>query len=1776
MPGNLGGCVQPFDSSSSSVSVVSFTSFDTSLPSVDSGSLCASHPARIDGQLRGAGAFSLSASGSHSSGAVKLLGLSAPKRLLFTIFFVLVAGTLLAPLFLVSSQSFSIPEHATGLVNRIDAVLAAQGFTQSLFHSEARAFLAAESGSSRTIVIPFLQGPTGFGVALPTLPPRSSFEWKYLSGVSSNSYQHCAVALAMLSAVSSRSQPSPARPLLTQFQPVHNRGPDLARLVLWSRQVELAERADFLLRQRLEFSVILNAALSTWIDRVGTGPLVQHLPIALRDGDDSSDVGLRGRPFSSRFSPTTSIPLLQPVSQLDSGFRPRGFKDMLEQGAIDKLHSFFNLQASNLAAIRRFGIQVRRIPNAFKDLGFGQAVEHIEPLVIGQDEFLPAARGIIWDCRELDIYGFCSPLDYSAPPNSDLNRGFILHHYGPSGLFPWPDQELISQVVNGVQFQANLPLQIVLLPHLVSLPLGFSSVEKEIVKFLENSWYQRTDGLPFLPIRSMGQGAASRKSEPLKFRRTTDGGGPRRPIFDRQGVQAVSFNDAIGLHDLSLGDEAARSGAATKWPASEVKPRIEDLMHDSAVLRHAGSTVFREPLVGFTDDFARYFTQFPVHTSELWKTNLLWSFPLEVEAKNQFSSFSFVTEKRLGFGLSLSPSIAQRFSELVLADFRTRLDAEEDQYFDSILSSSSNVCSGADPKDILEAAGRADGMTAACRWIQQRRFLSRITNRNELRLYSAHLYTDDLAVVVVGHARLIRALRCWGETTSRFGLVMAPPTKRQLGSSFTWLGFNFHLASGVVVAQPDKISRARDTIELVLSGAQVTFDAYRSLMGLMEHLLPIIGAGRPWMYHLYEGNYNRGMLGGPTTRMFFSLLQKESLRRWLAALTVVPGCKFSKMLRCPSVVLPVVWKNLVAGDSLPPVPSLGPFSLFSDAASEDLSGGLGGWLHGDWWFIPLTNEDRSIFHITSLELAAAAINIIIFGPRLKGFNTFLYADATTTVHVLFENRARSATLQVVHELLLARPEYQALSPTLRVDHIFGEANIFADAASRNRPDVLRALALQIGSIARQIQPPKEAISFLEDIRFRARILQRPRTAQELEDAQQRGFAWPSTYTGDGPGNFPSGVEAATIGKRPKFEERFPLIAPSWPSAIFRLPSERQMRVASISQDSAIHASSLVEINVPFSLVAPSWPPRPSLPLSVSHTSSIRMPLPWDINRAVAMFHDAVSTQIRSPFQVSRESLSSRSTFQANRFPGNITQVQPRVFSSSSFTLGVLDSSSQQLVLAGLSPVAQSILHDTSSQALRPSDPSLLLEYDSIVGAAVQASVAPGTLKKNLLARKRWIQFTSMWGTPPLRDDDPQFFIREAWFIAAFLVWLSRTIRGKGKRTLAKPQSLMGMVYGVARDHHLHGRRFDCLHFARLVVKALNDNYIEVYGSLSPKRREPFSGPLFRQLLRAVDVGIRLRFREIPYLVPGSWFYHNFRAAAAISRGGGFRRGEVSLSSSETFSAKHLSWASLFFIIGGVYFRYPSTSQLLSMSRADEVGLLAGPCKNDRWGIEFGAHPVYLPFDPHDAYCVGTVLRDFTVNCRPPLDRLRVTPLLSCNSVYSPLRHHHLDDTLELLLVTFLSEDERTRYSWHSFRIGLACALLALGASDATIMALVRWRSTAALRVYCRFEPHAYAAFIDAATQLDSHSLQGPNLPALPTQKLPFAQPPVPGALPRELYQLLAKALSPGQSEPDQMIIASLASQLPEIDADSWVLEFSKMDMHRDPGEPQEELSDEDE
>ena len=185
----------------------------------------------------------------------------------------------------------------------------------------------------------------------------------------------------------------------------------------------------------------------------------------------------------------------------------------------------------------------------------------------------------------------------------------------------------------------------------------------------------------------------------------------------------------------------------------------------------------------------------------------------------------YIAERRLGFGITVSSNLGQRLAELILSIFRGEMDREENALFDVILPVG-GVCVG---DGLLDDATRtANGFTDVCKWIARRRTLSKVTGNNELRAYAAHQYTDDVVVSCVGAERTVRALRCWHRVTTGFGLSMAIDVKRQVGTRFLWLGMEWHVTLGVLVAQQAKVTRAAQAIDLISGSiALTTFDTYR-------------------------------------------------------------------------------------------------------------------------------------------------------------------------------------------------------------------------------------------------------------------------------------------------------------------------------------------------------------------------------------------------------------------------------------------------------------------------------------------------------------------------------------------------------------------------------------------------------------------------------------------------------------------------------------------------------------------------------------------------------------------------------------------------------------------------------------------------------------------------------------------------------------------------------------------------------------------------------------
>ena len=1044
------------------------------------------------------GAPAASARGPRSLGAAVML-------------LVIVLGSLARPFFFALDGALPSAPIAHG-GTREETVRAGADLAAQLGFGGSACWLASETlvaGTvTRAVALPLLgalDGPTRAMVAavsaahpLSALVPLSSVWGSPIEAA-------CITVMSLLSSLSAQSRaparPDPAAPSLGPAN--QDRGPPnsaAADLEAWGRATEDMAAADSSLCDALTSTAVahpFSQYLTECAGRIGDAarPLATQTPSELRSaGDPISDEALSALPFSRRSSPAATTRLPPPAAQPPTQLQPRSLDDILTPEAQRTIRDWLRIEANNIAAMGRHGLGARKHPHAEAAFGFGEAIQRHGTLVIGQEGFVEGARGVIWDCRPFALGLPAHPLRFDGGPHTYLHRDYL-----DTAFTDWPDQEIVGLVADGVQFRADMPLQFVFSPQLQSLANAAEAVGEQIWQFVDEGLFDMHTALPFAPAHFMPIGAAAKKGSG-KWRRTSDGGAPRQDCFDGEGVRAKSINEGIGLKlwdedDPSPpqgpdGTEAARG--APKWQAQEVKPRVADVMYDGTVLRHAGR-ILHEPLLGFVDDFARFFNQIPLHPSEQWLVNHVWpskrgSLKRGEVGTGAQGTLGFVSEKRLGFGLTISSNVGQRFADLVVADFIRRMEATEAPFWSATLDPSTGVCHGYGALDELSRS--PTGWTDACRWIARRRTLARRTGHVELRAYAVHVYTDDVIITALGNGRMARALVCWRETTQAFGLEMAGAEKRQLGTSVTWLGFSFFLPTGVIAVTPAKRAKALDALDNLMAWAPTTFGEYRKLLGFLEHLLVVVGGDRTYMYHLYGDNFRRGARFGAATIMILQAAQQESLQRWWQTLHTRAGSFFSAALSPHAVVAPPFPNHAVASGAQlralrpPPTPA---FYLFSDAANEATTAGLGGWVHGDWWHVPLSREDQSLFHITAMEMIALGVNVIMFGEKLQGAAVMLCADALATVDIMNACSAHSPALQSIHARILALPEFAALAPALRTAHVYGEVNVMADASSRARFELIDSIATQLGMAHRRVGLPARAEEFLQAVRADARL-----------------------------------------------------------------------------------------------------------------------------------------------------------------------------------------------------------------------------------------------------------------------------------------------------------------------------------------------------------------------------------------------------------------------------------------------------------------------------------------------------------------------------------------------------------------------------------------------------------------------------------------------------------------------------------------------------------------
>ena len=485
----------------------------------------------------------------------------------------------------------------------------------------------------------------------------------------------------------------------------------------------------------------------------------------------------------------------------------------------------------------------------------------------------------------------------------------------------------------------------------------------------------------------------------------------------------------------------------------------------------------------------------------------------------------------------------------------------------------------------------------------------------------------------------------------------------------------------------------------------------------------------------------------------------------------------------------------------------------------------------------------------------------------------------------------------------------------------------------------------------------------------------------------------------------------------------------------------------------------------------------------------------------------------------------------------------------------------QDILTGVSRPGESLVDvysiltsGDSDHTLRPRNPTLLRAYADAAQHAIGHAAPRNTQSANRAGWKLWVEFLAELGgdTSTLRQPAPGDQLRERLLKALFLLWCrTKCVSSIPGRTTLKPSTILDHLYAVKRVHEANGLEFLTKGQTTQAIKFLAREYELVHGaeSLIPHKREGFTPSMVKNLLRSVD-GLKLPSRKVSVVLTGSWLARNVKAAIALCAGAGFRRSEVSVNEHAEFTAMGMSRASLFFIIQGQIVRCPSNVELRSMAEGDLVGVLACPTKNDPLGIHFMPFPIILAFHPLQNEDPGATLRDLALHCPVATQDLRCTPLFTMSRRGEPLGYNFLSTVLTALLPSVVPAEQISNYSWHSFRIGLACALRAAKAPDWVLLALLRWRSPSSIPGYGRVSFETAASWLDQAAVQEASSLQATNLPYTVSAPRDI---PLPNALSDEAYSYLDHALSQSLLSSD---ISNIHASLPQFDDDGFVTELS--------------------
>ena len=196
----------------------------------------------------------------------------------------------------------------------------------------------------------------------------------------------------------------------------------------------------------------------------------------------------------------------------------------------------------------------------------------------------------------------------------------------------------------------------------------------------------------------------------------------------------------------------------------------------------------------------------------------------------------------------------------------------------------------------------------------------------------------------------------------------------------------------------------------------------------------------------------------------------------------------------------------------------------------------------------------------------------------------------------------------------------------------------------------------------------------------------------------------------------------------------------------------------------------------------------------------------------------------------------------------------------------------------------------------------------------------------------------------------------------------------------------------------------------------------------------------------------------------------------------FRKDEVSVESAKVgFSKVQLSRSSVVWKIGGKDVISPTVADIDALQEGDGCFIFPRPSKADYDGSFWCDKPIWLPLTEErpDTVCAARALAAIE-RAFPVYDLARQNVPLFANDSGGPFTHSQLEKFLSSALAFLVPMEHVKDYSWHSFRIYLACALDKAKCPHDKIKRICRWISDESLFTYIRPGAEMYEEWLPKA------------------------------------------------------------------------------------------------